>query len=147
MWNGIIQGNNAPPSRKNRHIRELERDPLWDITYADRNDDYLQSEPINGHIPDYVARSTFGETVVGETERCGDNSQHTRSQHESFSNYADQRGPMVDFELNEYGSCETDHDTGLDLGFDTPDPDLDFGFGSDADRKKDNRGGGLLDFF
>lgn len=130
----------------NRRIQELERDPLWDVTHADHNDDYPQPEPVNGHIPDYVARSAFGQTLIGETERCNDNSQHAQSQQESFSQRAS-RSPMVDFELNEYGSCETSRATGFDVGFDVSEPDLNFGFDFGENQNQDKRDGGLLDLF
>ena len=128
----------------NRRIRELERNPLWDVTHADHTDDYPEPKPVNGHIPDYRAESIFGETLIGETERCGDNSRHARSQQDAFSQSA-RRRPNTSFELNEYG-CETNHESEPDFGVDL-DFGMDLGFDDDRKSSRKKNSGGLLDFF
>lgn len=126
----------------NQRIRELEQNPVMEVTHADHTDEYPQPNPVNGHIHDYQAESIFGETIIGETERCGDNSQHSRSQRDAFGQSA--RQPDTSFELNEYG-CETNYepDFGVDLDFGM---DLGYNDSGKSDRKKDNSGG-LFDFF
>ena len=127
----------------NRRIRELERNPLWDVTHADHTDDYPEPDLINGHIPDYRAESIFGEVLLGETERCGDNSRHSRDQREAFGQRA-RRRPNTSFELNEYG-CKRNSEPNFEMDLDF---EMDFGFnGSKKSSRKKSRGGGLLDLF
>ncbi len=127
----------------NRRIRELERNPLWEVTSADHTDDYPQPEEVDGNIPDYKAESIFGETLIGETERCGDNSLHSRNQQDAFGQSA-RRRPDRTFELNEYG-CEINHEPDFGIGLDFG---MDFGLGDNKQSsRKRSDSGGLFDFF
>lgn len=129
----------------NRRLDQLERNPLWDVTHADHTNEYPQPDPIDGHIPDYQAQSVFGDTLIGETEQCGDHSQHAQSQRETFGRDA-ARTPDRQFELTEYG-CEADHHVNREVGIDV-DFDLDLGFDdSRRSTSEKSNSSGLLDLF
>lgn len=100
-------------ARLNKRLEELERNPFCTPVRADHTDNYPDPEPINGHIPDYVATCAFGPDIIGEVERRGDNSRHTRDQFEAFESAAED-SPLIDFEVS---WVEDDGDSGgvLDL--------------------------------
>lgn len=91
--------------RLNERLRELERSPICDPVRADHTDRYPDPEPVNGHIPDYVAECSLGPNVIGEVEERGDMSRHTQDQFEAFGSAAAE-SPMLDFEVAWFGDEE-----------------------------------------
>lgn len=97
--------------RLKQRLDSLESDPFRDPVFADDVEGYRDPPKVNGHVPDYGYETAFGEIVVGEVERCGDNSAHTQSQERAFEQF-DSLGPFTDNETVFYG-CEEEEQNGL----------------------------------
>lgn len=96
--------------KEKERVRELERNPFADPIFADEMEGYDDPPTVNGHKPDYMYENTFGQLIVGEVERQGDDSAHTRSQRQAFEAF-DARGPAFENETVFYD--EEEDESGL----------------------------------
>jgi hypothetical protein len=92
--------------RLRSRVAELEGDSRWEVTAVSGMDGYPDPDPLDGHAPDYVAETAFGELLVGVVADPADNSPATLRRQEALRGAAAGQ-PRSEFEVT-WTASETD---------------------------------------